>query len=114
MRLHRSTWAVAGLALWLLPQGAAHGTESAASLYLPGLKGPLAGFVPPPGFSFENDFYSYSGRISASALPSPAGKPFSLTFRTYVPRDVVKRGEWQPAPVTKLSNSPTATEGSLL
>jgi hypothetical protein len=35
-------------------------------------------------------------------LPSPQGKPFSLTFRTYVPKDVVKKGEWQPAPVTKV------------
>lgn len=33
-------------------------------------------------------------------LPSPEGKPFSLTFRTYVPKDIVKRGEWQPAAVT--------------
>jgi hypothetical protein len=33
-------------------------------------------------------------------LPAPDGKPFSLTFRTYVPRDVVKRGEWFPPAVT--------------
>jgi hypothetical protein len=36
-------------------------------------------------------------------LPSPEGKPFSLTFRTYVPKDVVKGGEWTPAPVTKVN-----------
>ena len=36
-------------------------------------------------------------------LPSPEGKPFSLTFRTYVPKEVVKRGEWTPAPVTKVN-----------
>lgn len=36
-------------------------------------------------------------------LPAPEGKPFSLTFRTYVPKDVVKRGEWQPAAVTKVN-----------
>nr|WP_314071651.1 DUF58 domain-containing protein [uncultured Roseococcus sp.] len=35
-------------------------------------------------------------------LPSPEGKPFSLIFRTYVPKEVVRRGEWQPAPVTRL------------
>lgn len=35
-------------------------------------------------------------------LPSPAGKPFSLTFRTYVPKDIVKRGEWAPPAVTLL------------
>ncbi len=32
-------------------------------------------------------------------LPSPAGKPFSLTFRTYVPKDIVKR-EWTPPALT--------------
>lgn len=32
-------------------------------------------------------------------LPAPDGKPFSLTFRTYVPKDVVKRGEWFPPAV---------------
>ncbi len=35
-------------------------------------------------------------------LPSPEGKPFSLTFRTYVPKDVVKRGEWTPPALTKV------------
>nr|WP_248311748.1 transporter [Bosea sp. ASV33] len=42
-----------------------HATEGGASLYVPGLRGPGAGIVPPPGFYFENDFYSYSGRLSA-------------------------------------------------
>jgi hypothetical protein len=32
-------------------------------------------------------------------LPSPDGKPFSLTFRTYVPREIVLR-EWAPPAVT--------------
>jgi hypothetical protein len=35
----------------------------------------------------------------APRLPAPEGKPFSLTFRAYVPKDIVKRGEWQPTPV---------------
>jgi hypothetical protein len=35
-------------------------------------------------------------------LPVPVGKLFSLTFRAYVPKDVVKRGEGQPAAVTKI------------
>ncbi|SFD66973.1 Uncharacterized conserved protein [Bosea sp. CRIB-10] len=49
---------------------AAVATEGGASLYVPGLRGPLAGVVPPPGFYFENDFYSYSGRLSAAkAIP---------------------------------------------
>jgi hypothetical protein len=36
-------------------------------------------------------------------LPSPQGKAFSLTFRTYVPKDVVKRGGWTPPPMTKVN-----------
>ncbi|AZO76450.1 hypothetical protein B5U98_07570 [Bosea sp. Tri-39] len=41
-----------------------------------------------------------AGVPDSNWLPSPEGKPFSLTFRTYVPKDVVKKGEWQPAAVT--------------
>ncbi|MGQ3211555.1 MAG: DUF1214 domain-containing protein [Shinella sp.] len=44
---------------------------------------------------------SVEGVPETNWLPSPEGKPFSLTFRTYVPKDIVKKGEWQPAPVTK-------------
>jgi len=43
-----------------------------------------------------------AGVPESNWLPSPDGKPFSLTFRTYVPKDVVKRGEWTPTPVTKM------------
>lgn len=39
----------------------------------------------------------------ANWLPSPEGKTFSLTFRTYVPKDIVKRGGWTPPPVMKMS-----------
>ncbi|MBX5163228.1 MULTISPECIES: DUF1214 domain-containing protein [unclassified Rhizobium] len=35
-------------------------------------------------------------------LPSADGKPFSLTFRTYVPKDIVKTCDWTPAPVTEI------------
>lgn len=41
-----------------------------------------------------------AGVPESNWLPAPDGKPFSLTFRTYVPKDVVKNGGWQPAPVT--------------
>ncbi len=33
-------------------------------------------------------------------LPSADGKPFSLTFRTYISKEIVRRGEWAPPPVT--------------
>ena len=35
-------------------------------------------------------------------LPSAPGKGFSLTLRTYVPKDVVKRGEWFPPAIKRL------------
>jgi hypothetical protein len=41
-----------------------------------------------------------SGVPESNWLPAPDGKPFSLTFRTYVPKDIVKNGQWQPAAVT--------------
>ena len=41
-----------------------------------------------------------SGIPELNWLPAPDGKSFSLTFRTYVPKDVVKRGEWTPPAVT--------------
>jgi hypothetical protein len=42
-----------------------------------------------------------AGVADSNWLPAPEGKPFSLTFRTYVPKDVVKHGEWRPAPLMK-------------
>ena len=35
-------------------------------------------------------------------LPSPAGQPFSLTFRSYVPKPVVQSGDWFPPPVAAI------------
>jgi len=35
-------------------------------------------------------------------LPSAAGKPFSLTFRTYVPKEIVK-SKWAPPPLTPVN-----------
>jgi hypothetical protein len=40
-----------------------------------------------------------AGVPEPNRLPSAAGKPFSLTFRAYVPKDVVLRG-WAPPAVT--------------
>ncbi|MET4210287.1 DUF1214 domain-containing protein [Bradyrhizobium sp. LA2.1] len=43
-----------------------------------------------------------AGVPESNWLPTPEGKPFSLTFRTYVPKEIVKTGEWRPAPVVKI------------
>ncbi|WP_052201882.1 DUF1214 domain-containing protein [Ensifer sp. ZNC0028] len=42
------------------------------------------------------------GVPEANWLPSPEGKPFSLTFRAYVPKDVVKQGRWVPPVVEEV------------
>lgn len=41
-----------------------------------------------------------AGVPESNWLPSPSGKPFSLTFRTYVPKNIVKKA-WAPPPVTQ-------------
>jgi hypothetical protein len=37
----------------------------------------------------------------SNRLPSAEGKPFSLTFRTYVPKGVAQKCEWSPPPLEK-------------
>jgi len=36
------------------------------------------------------------GIAESNWLPAPDGKPFSLTIRAYVPKDIVKTGQWFP------------------
>lgn len=43
-----------------------------------------------------------AGVPQSNWIPSAQGKPFSLTFRTYVPKDSVIRGDWQPVPVARV------------
>lgn len=42
------------------------------------------------------------GVAETNWLPSAPGKRFSLTFRTYVPKDGVKQGNWAPPAVTEV------------
>ena len=42
-----------------------------------------------------------SGVPESNWLPSSEGKPFSLTFRAYVPREAAQKCEWTPPPVTQ-------------
>ncbi len=51
----------------------AHATESGASLYIPSFKSTTSGITPPPGFYFEADGYSYSGRLSAGKTTQLGG-----------------------------------------
>ena len=43
------------------------------------------------------------GFPEANWLPTKAGQPFSLTFRTYVPKEAVKTGEWFVPAVEKIN-----------
>jgi hypothetical protein len=43
-----------------------------------------------------------SGAAESNWLPSAPGKPFSMTFRSYVPNDAVKNGGWTPPAVTPI------------
>jgi hypothetical protein len=42
-----------------------------------------------------------SGVPESNWLPSAEGKPFSLTFRTYVPKEAAQKCEWTPPPLTQ-------------
>jgi hypothetical protein len=46
--------------------GIASAAEKAMGFYLLGTRGPMAGFMAPPGVYFQNDIYHYSGSASAS------------------------------------------------
>lgn len=41
----------------------------------------------------------------ANWLPAPAGQLFSLTFRTYVPKSAVKRGQWFPPAIKRVNKA---------
>ena len=42
------------------------------------------------------------GIPEANWLPTANGRPFSLTWRTYIPKEIVKQGNWFPPAVTLL------------
>jgi hypothetical protein len=44
-----------------------------------------------------------SGIPESNWLPSAEGKPFSLTFRTYVPKEAAQKCEWTPPPLAKVN-----------
>lgn len=48
---------VGTLVLFGFASAPARATEGGVGLYIPGLRGPMAGFVPPPGFYLNNDAY---------------------------------------------------------
>src|SRR5690349_20734468 len=75
LRLSRAVrataWAAALTFCCAVPD--AQAVEGGASLWVPGAKGPMAGFLPPPGVYFENDVWLYEGRISGAVNTSIGG-----------------------------------------
>jgi hypothetical protein len=53
------------------------------------------------------------GIAQSNWLPSAEGRAFSLTFRTYVPRDMVRRGDWSPPAVTRIPATQPRRDGQL-
>lgn len=51
----------------------ADAAEAATGVYLLGIRGPLAGVTPPPGFYFEYDFYHYSGGLGGGRVFQSGG-----------------------------------------
>lgn len=60
-----------GLAVSPLAPGAAGAAENGIGFYLLGGRGPMAGYIPPPGFYVQNDVYYYDGSLGGNRqLPS--------------------------------------------
>jgi hypothetical protein len=63
----------------------AKAAEGGVSLYVPGLRGPMGGFVPPPGFYFQNDAYYYYGELpGARRLQIGGGVVSNVKQRAYI------------------------------
>lgn len=52
---------------------AAQAAENGTGFYLLGGRGPMAGYLPPPGVYFESDSYSYDAKLDAQKS-FPAGE----------------------------------------
>lgn len=60
-------WAVLLAGAWTLCAGdPSQAAENAVGVYILGSRGPMAGFTPPPGVYFQNDFYFYRGSANPS------------------------------------------------
>lgn len=75
-----------------LAPDAARAAENGTGFYLLGGRGPMAGYLPPPGFYFESDTYSYDAKLDArKALP--AGGRFVANVRSQARADFLN-GTW--------------------
>lgn len=75
-----------------LAPDAARAAENGTGFYLLGGRGPMAGYLPPPGLYFESDTYSYDAKLDArKALP--AGGRFVANVRSQARADFLN-GTW--------------------
>lgn len=54
--------------------GESRAAENGVGLYLLGSRGPMAGYLPPPGFYIQNDIYYYDGKTGGSRRFPAGGK----------------------------------------
>ncbi len=98
-----------------LPQSAVHGYWSVILVDVPDyrvVKNPLERYNlnthSPLKFEADGSLKIHisskpaAGVPESNWLPSPEGRGFSLTLRTYVPKDIVKQGQWFPPALKKL------------
>lgn len=79
-------------ACWGLAPHAAQAAENGTGFYLLGGRGPMAGYLPPPGFYFESDTYSYDAKLDARKS-LPAGGRVIANVRSQARADFLN-GTW--------------------
>jgi hypothetical protein len=65
-----------------------HAAEGGIGVYLLGSRGPMAGFVPPPGFYFQSDLWHYRASFDA-ARAFPFGVPLAGTIGGHATVDLL-------------------------
>lgn len=93
--LPRAAWAVATgavVACWGLAPQVVQAAENGTGFYLLGGRGPMAGYLPPPGFYFESDTYSYDAKLDARKS-LPAGGRLIANVRSQARADFLN-GTW--------------------
>lgn len=81
----------AGLAASFAPHPAT-AAENGIGFYLLGSRGPMAGYVPPPGLYLQNDFYFYDGKLGAGRS-FPAGGRVTANVKSQARADFLT-GTW--------------------
>jgi hypothetical protein len=89
LRRARAAGPVAWAAAFVLGCAAsdAFAVEGGASLWVPGAKGPMAGFLPPPGVYFENDVWLYGARIGGG-VNTPIGGNVAAGVKANIKADL--------------------------